>query len=291
MTDSEQDLQQTIHQISELVERRRIDSARSLLGTVLPKNPDNVDLLEQALWVDWLDDENDAARTTVGHLLELDPDNFAARYALVQLERSVDNFVDAERVLVDLLRDYPENDTLYTVYARIMLETFNIDKAEKLAVEAQRRNPDSLDSMAIQAQCAFIREPGAEQQARLERVLQEHPDQIQTTILLVQRLIDLGKNDQAYELSRTLAVSQPDNPHLIEMADELRYASHWSLKPLWPMQKWGWGASVAIWLGAVIFFRTDVLPGYQGPIAIALIAYVIYSWVWPPILKRLMGVS
>ena len=27
---------------------------------------------------------------------------------------------------------------------------------------------------------------------------------------------------------------------------ELRIQNHWSMKPLWPLQKWGWGASAAI---------------------------------------------
>ena len=291
MTDDTEDLANTVHQLSELVERRRTAAARRLLSTALPKHPESVELLANAAWVGWLDDDNDEARSYVEQVLRLDPEHYSARYLQVSLDHDEGKHADAERAVIDLLGDYPEHPALYALYARIMLQTFNIDKAEQLANEALKRDPDNLDAMTVRAQCAFIREPGDEQRARLERVLREHPDQTQSTVLLVQRLIDLGKNDQAYELSRTLVVSQPDNPYLVEMADALRHASHWSMKPLWPMQKWGWGGSIAIWFGAVLLLRSDFLPEYQGYIAVALIVYVVYSWVWPPILKRLLGVK
>jgi hypothetical protein len=31
-----------------------------------------------------------------------------------------------------------------------------------------------------------------------------------------------------------------------ELVRELRIQNHWSMKPLWPLQKWGWGASAVM---------------------------------------------
>lgn len=287
----DQQLEQTVRQITELLARRRLNSAREMLNSTLPGNPSHVGLLELAAELEWLDDDNYEAKLAVDRILVEAPESYTGRYVLTQIQRESEEFADAEATVLGLLQDYPEDSQLYAVYAQIMLETFNVDKAEQLATEALARDPTCLQAMAVHAECGFITQPDQQQLARLRRILEEHPDQVRTTILMVQRLGDKGKTSEAYELARTLAASQPDNPHIVAMADELRYASHWSLKPLWPMQKWGWGASIAIWIAAMLFFRSSFLPEYRLPIAIALGSYVVYSWLWPPLLKRILGVK
>ena len=63
--------------------------------------------------------------------------------------------------------------------------------------------------------------------------------------------------------------------------------------PLYPLQRWGWAGSVGIWFAVVLLLQTGVLNNtplrdYQGAIALAFLAFVVYSWVWPPILRRIV---
>ncbi len=56
------------------------------------------------------------------------------------------------------------------------------------------------------------------------------------------------------------------------------------MKPLWPLQKWGWGASVVMWLGGIVVIRAlaKSAPDIAGPVAWVWLGYALYSWVWPP---------
>jgi hypothetical protein len=58
------------------------------------------------------------------------------------------------------------------------------------------------------------------------------------------------------------------------------------------MKKFGWGGSIAIWLVVVLILRTDVLERvgiaeYGFPLAMVFLGYVIYSWAWPPVIRRI----
>ena len=283
----------TVAQLGALLDRRRLAAARDVLGKALPQFPDDVVLLQYSAWIDWMEDRLDEARDTVGKILEIEPGSFDARFLLARIHVEEERYDAAEQVLIELLRDYPEAAELYAHYARVMLATFNIDKAERLAAEALKRDPDNESALHVHTLCGFVRSSGTEQLERVHKQLEQYPDQMQTTLTVIQLLMSRGRNREAYGLARELVALQPDSEHLVELAQELRYASHWSLLPLWPMQKWGWGGSIAIWIAVVALFRSGVLDGtplgpYAGVLVAVVIGYVIYSWVWPPILRRLL---
>lgn len=294
MSDSNIEHDDAVARLSLLLERRRLASARDVLGQALPRYPESVALLQYAAWIDWMDDRLDDAEESIARILELEPKSYEARRLRVEISDEKNHYADAEAQVLDLLREYPDDAGLYALYARVMLHTFNIDKAERLVQEALRRDPDNSEALNIHVLCGFIAAPGPEQRQRLQVLLQKNPDQLTTIIRLIQLLADEGRNREAYELARELVQAQPDNEGIVELAESLKLASHWSLKPLWPMQKWGWGGSIAIWFLAVALFSGNLLQStplapYENEIALVFIAYVIYSWVWPPILKRLLG--
>lgn len=293
-TETSHDLGTALAQLGALLDRRRLPAARELLSRTLPKYPDNPALLQYSAWVDWMEDRLDEAVATIGRILESDPHSYDARFLLSRIRTEQDRHAEAEALVLDLLKDHPEEPALYAHYAHIMLETFNVEKAERLAAEALRRNPEHADALNMHVLCGFIAHGGQEQRERLQKLLQEHPDQADSVIRLVQMLIEQGKTREAYALARELVRQYPENEGIVKMAAALQRSSHWSLLPLWPMQKWGWAGSIGIWLAVIVLLRTDVLDGtplqaWQGTIAIVFLAYVVYSWVWPPLLRRLLG--
>ena len=287
------DLEQAVEQLNGLMQRKRLDSAKTLLAKTLPQYPDNIDLLAFAVWIDWQEDNHSAAKSTIEQILGTEPRHYFARYILALILEEEENYPASEHELLGLLKDYPEDAELYAVYARVMLATFNFDKAERLANEALRREPENETALNASAISAFVNAPGAETQERLHRLIKEHPDQIQTTCRLIQVLVDQGKTREAYVLARELVQLQPDNLDIVELATELKMVTHWSLKPLWPMRRFGWGGSIAIWFAAVLILRSELLNSLGighliGPITWLFISYVVYSWVWPPLLRRMI---
>lgn len=287
------DHDQAVAQLNELVYRKRIGPARNILADALPRFPESVELLQCAAWVDWLDDDLDSALKSIQKILSIDPSYFDARFLLSRIKFEQNRFAEAEQTVLALLQDYPEDAALYAHYARIMLRTLHIEKAQRLAAEALKREPSNADALGVDVLCAFIGLSGKQQRARLQRLLEEYPDQTQSMILVVQSLIDNGKHREAYELSRELVLHDPSNDALVDLAKELRHTSHWTMLPLWPMRKWGWGGSIGLWLIVVLLLRSEVLAstplaGLEGPIAFTFLGYVVYSWVWPPLLKRLL---
>jgi hypothetical protein len=111
-----------------------------------------------------------------------------------------------------------------------------------------------------------------------------------TVHALVVALVDGGRIDEAHRIAQQAMRADPANEHLVSMVRELRIQNHWSLKPLWPLRKWGWGASAALWIGSIVVLRglRNTAPELYGPVALTLLAYVIYSWVWPPLIRRIL---
>ena len=285
---------EALQQLQQLVERNRTAAARGLLKSALPAYPESIGLMTYAAWVDYLDDDNDGARETIAKVLEQEPEHYSAHYLLALIFEDEEDFASAEQELISLLKDYPEDGQLYAVYGRVMLSTMNFEKAQRLADESLRLEPSNETALNVSVLTAFVNAPGEETRVRLEQLVREHPEQIQTTIRLIQVLLDQGKTAHAYELAREMVLVQPDNKALVELASELKAATHWSMKPLWPMQKFGWAGSIGLWVVVLLVLRTGALDQlgiaeYGFGFAMVFLGYVVYSWVWPPIIRRIVG--
>lgn len=284
-------VQQVVEQVAALLQRRRTSQARALLQPALAAHPQHAGLLLQAAYVDYLDDRIDDAMRTVRQVLAADPDHPEARELYFSLLEQKDEYVEAERIIIELLREYPECADYYGRYADLMLRTLNLDKAKRLAHEGLKYDPDNAECLAARTLCEFIEQPAGDTSRGLQQLLIRHPESVRTLVLVVIALQQRGDLRSARRVAQELVLAQPDNEQLVEIARVLTVNAHWSMLPLWPMQKWGWGASFALWLFAIIGVRAigQYDEAAAGVFAIVMLVYVVYSWVWPPILKRLIG--
>ena len=182
-------------------------------------------------------------------MLSVAPEHAAARQLLASLLAERNEFADAEVLLIGLLRDYPEDAGLYGRYSRLMLRTLHLDKAEQLAREGLRYDPDDNECLLALALCETAR-GGARANEGLQKLIAGHPESMSTVHALVVALVDGGRIDEAHRIAQQAMRADPANEHLVSMVRELRIQNHWSLKPLWPLRKWGWGASAAMWIGS-----------------------------------------
>src|SRR6185295_5076801 len=271
------------------IERRRLEDARRILGQGLKEFPQDPDLLFHSAQVEWLADRNKEAEATARQVLVIDPTHAPARQLLASLLMSSGEFADAELLLIGLLRDYPESADLYGRYSRLMLRTLHLDKAEQLAREGLRYSPENDECLMAAALCETARS-GARPNEGLAKLLQAHPESLSSVHALVVALVDAGRISEAHRIARSALRGDPANLHLVSLVRELHIQNHWSMKPLWPLQKWGWGASAAMWLGGIVVIRglSQSAPELATPVAFFWLGYCIYSWVWPPLIRRIL---
>ena len=271
------------------IERRRLEDARRILGQGLKEFPQDPDLLFHSAQVEWLADRNKEAEATARQVLVIDPTHAPARQLLASLLMASGEFADAELLLISLLRDYPESADLYGRYSRLMLRTLHLDKAEQLAREGLRYSPENDECLMAAALCETARS-GARPNEGLAKLLQAHPESLSSVHALVVALVDAGRISEAHRIARSALRGDPANLHLVSLVRELHIQNHWSMKPLWPLQKWGWGASAAMWLGGIVVIRGLSLsaPELATPVAFFWLGYCIYSWVWPPLIRRIL---
>lgn len=272
----------------ELLDRRRTAQARGVLAEALRSDPEHAGLLYQSARADWLDDDNRTARTTLGRLLERDPEHVDARLLLLALLTEDGELVQAEQVALGLLHAYPEWPGLYAAYARVMLRALHLAKARALAEEALRLAPDSDEALRTIALCDIVDGRSGVDSAALQRLLAEHPEDQHVLALVVTALMHERRFGAALRGARELLRAQPNNPHWLTLVRELRLQTHWAMAPLWPLQRWGWAASAALWIGGIVAIRLfgQLWPALVGPATGVILAYAAYSWVGPPLIRR-----
>jgi tetratricopeptide (TPR) repeat protein len=279
-----------LQQVEALLQRRRYPQARALLKPALASHPEHPELLLQAAWIDYLDDRSDEAMGTVRQVLASEPENESARLLYFHLLTEKEQNAEAERVILELLREYPERASYYGRYADLMLRTLNVSKARQLAVEGLKYESEDPDCLSAVTVCDFIESRAGEVSHALQQMLVRHPQSIRTLVLVVIALQERGDTRGAKRVAQELVHASPDNESLVSMARELKVTTHWSMLPLWPMQRWGWAASFGIWILVIVGSRAiqKINPTWSGIFIVVVLIYVAYSWIWPPVLRRLM---
>jgi tetratricopeptide (TPR) repeat protein len=272
-----------------LLDRRRYAQAQGLVADGLRANPDSVELLYLSAFIDWVHDRNDAAEASLAKVFTQDPEHYGARVMLGQLMQEKKRYADAEQVWIAMLRDFPEDADLYGHYGSLMLVTLNVDKARRLALEGLRHDPDHGHCLFVAAISDLIDGRQLGNNERIDALVRAHPEHLRTGHALLVALEDRGDDRQALQIAQQLLRSQPDSPELVELVRHFRRKSHWSMVPLYPMQRWGWTAVLLMW-AAMAFGLPLIAPGLPkgatGTITLLWVIYCLYSWFWPSILRR-----
>jgi tetratricopeptide (TPR) repeat protein len=275
-------------EVAALLERRRTAMAKERLKHFLQVYPDNPELLLLSGRAEYMDDNNEAALSIAQQVLAQDPENADARELLFDALKDEGRLPEAERIIIDLLKDYPEHAPFYGEYAMLMYQAMHLKKARALAEEGMKYDPDELNCMYVRLLCDFIDKRKNSETHSLQQLLARYPDAMQTMVSLVLVLVKRGRFRAALQVSQELLRAEPHNKDVLDIVLDLKAAAHWTMLPLWPLQRWGYVASFIIWLGGIVVFsivvRYDEEAG--GSLILALIVYVIYSWVWPPIVRR-----
>lgn len=275
-------------QASALLDRQRIPQARAVLADALRIAPQHLGLLFESARADVMQGQHDAARQALGQMLQLAPSHVGARLLLFITEMESGKLPEAELLILELLREAPQQPELYAHYARLMLRALNFDKASKLADESLRLAPNLESSLRARALCDLVLQGSKIDSSALARLVAGDPHDLHTMRLVVIALLQAGRQREAHKLAQALLRMEPSDAGLLSLVQTLRSNTHWSMWPLYPLQRWGWGASIGLWVLMLVGMRVlnNYAPEYSGPASGVLLAYVVYSWVWPPLFRR-----
>jgi tetratricopeptide (TPR) repeat protein len=286
------DLRSLLQQAHALIDRRRFPQARQLLATGIQHNPDNTQLLYLCAFVDYSTGQTPAADETLDRVLANEPKHYGARTLRGEIYESLKRYPDAEAVWIDLLRDYPEDPDCYAHYADLMLRTLHLEKAERLTREGLRLDPAHWQCLYAAYLIDVIQgRTGSGNNEHLHQLLRDHPERVHSLLALVIALNERGDSKGALRVAQQLVATRPDSEQFVNLVRILKRQSHWSLLPLYPMRRWGWSGAAVVTAIGIIGVR---LAGHTLPPAIALtiayvwLGYVVYSWVWPRILQKLI---
>ena len=285
------DTTRAIREANWLIERRRLDQARDVLAGALREEPENNGLLYFSAHVDYLEDDYASALETLDRLLVNNPEHESGRSLRFHCYEETGRYVEAEEEIISLLHDFPEDGEYYADYALVMLKTLHLEKASKLAAEAVRLAPESQHALIMSAFVAVVTEPSEDARTRLRELVRKHPETEATMGALVAVLQQSGKEKEALNVARQLLRANPGSQSFVDVVVELTTRTHWSMLPLKPMLRMGWAGSAMVWfvlVGAIYMVPRSPFPELQVPTIILALTYVAYSWIWPPILKRLI---
>ncbi|MES2318912.1 MAG: tetratricopeptide repeat protein [Pseudomonadota bacterium] len=271
-----------------LLERGRNDHAARVLSEALAMYPDDPDLLYQSAHLDYLNDKHEAARDTLHGVLAREPEHFQARYLLASLYEHTNDLAQSELTLLDLIRDYPDHAALFAKYAMLMFRTHHHAKAKALAREALRLDPEDEFALLACLMGDLIDNRRLSKNKTLAEMMQRHPESVITAHMLVSYLRERGQYWAAKRVAVELLRVEPNSPQALALVLELEFLSHWSMIPLWPFNRWGVIATVGFYVFGLVLFNVlrSTAPHVAGTVSYAMLTYVIYSWVYPPILSR-----
>src|SRR5579862_7790985 len=127
--DGKQNLAMIEREAHALVERRRYAQAQATVSRGLSEFPDSIELLYLGAFIDYASDRQAQAMQEVKALLARSPEHYGAcRLHALQLEQT-EQFAEAERVWIELLRSHPQNADCFAGYGKLMLKTLHLEKA------------------------------------------------------------------------------------------------------------------------------------------------------------------
>ena len=279
-------LNDTEEKVWRLIELKRYDHAEMLIGIALKNNPYHINLLYYSAYIHSENKRYKEAETTLVEVLELDPENKQALFLLATVYTAINKYVEAERLVIELIRQNPEASDLYALYASIMLETLHIEKADKLAKEAIRLEPDNIFGLLVSVLCGVIKSNKPEYQHRLSEIVRNYPESHTTLEMVLTVLLEQKKFRESLRIAKELVRSDPADESTAAIIKKLRVVTHPTMIPLMPLNKYGWHASALMWVAILIIcYAASDYP----VITYGWLLYVLYSWVYPSILKKIIN--
>jgi tetratricopeptide (TPR) repeat protein len=240
----------------------------------------------RALALSALDRWDEVAEAARQGLAEVGPDaQLLGRMGVARRHQGA--YAPAERALLDALALDPQDPWLLCQYADLCVTVDQTDKAGRLLARAAELAPDDPAVHAGRIQLAYARgdDRAAERLAR--EFLGRHPDHPAALAMHGGIAVERGRVGAARRSFGQAVAHRPDDPDYAEAAWETRVYAHPLLLPLRPLYRLG----IRLWLiavGSIALLNLAGLPVAAFAVAMTWLVYCVWSWVAPPLVRRLV---
>lgn len=269
-----------------LVSLRRSDEALQLLASDFDAG-DPLAWYARAMALAGLGRHAEAARAAQDGLA-VDAEHVGLLSTLASARLGLEDFAGAEDAILEALQLDPENANNLTHYAHIVLRVGQLDKAEQLVVRALSLDPENAFALQMHAILAAARNDRGALVERSRELLRVMPESTLGHQYMGTAHADAGRLDRALDHFVRAVQLDPADREAAEIAREAKLQAHWLLWPLRPLRKHG---VAAVWIGAFAFIgglRLIGLDRVAFVAAMAWFAYCVYSWIAPPLVRRLL---
>lgn len=275
--------------VEKLIELERFDEARRMLGDAFALGPNDPDNHFLSARIAYQIDDYAAAQQGLTEALTARPDDYFSRSLLFKVQLETQQYLQAEQTILELLRENPDDGHLYALFARLMLKTLNLEKAGALIREALRLSPEDDLAQVLNILINIIegRREGADMQ--LEQLVRDNPQALHVTWSIATVLQSKHRYTEALNVVRGILRTSPNDQETVDALIELRTYTHWTTIPLRPLLRYGFFGLVVFWMfsagGLLLLARFAPQPVHISA-TILFLAFVAYSWVYPPLLRR-----
>jgi len=200
--------------------------------------------------------------------------------------RSEGRLPEAEAAFLQGLSLDPNDPDLLIGYARVCLTAGQAQKASALVERAASHAPESAAVSAARAQVAFALGNDRDMHRHSTEALSHDPEDPGARALHGTSSMLTGDSRSGYSSLASAAASQPGDPDLRAAAREAKLMNHPLMLPLRPFQRVN---PLVVWVGAVAIIyglRAAGLAPLSFVVAMVWLAFCVYSWVAPPLVRR-----
>ncbi|WP_427893540.1 tetratricopeptide repeat protein [Kribbella sp. GL6] len=200
--------------------------------------------------------------------------------------RSEGRLPEAEAAFLQGLSLDPNDPDLLIGYAHVCLAAGQAEKASALVERAASHAPESVAVSAARAQVAFALGKDRDMHRHSTEALAYDPEDPNARALHGTASMLTGDSRAGYDSLRSAAAAQPGDEDLRAAAREARLFNHPLMLPLRPFARVN---PLIVWVGAVaVIYGLRAVGAAPLSFAFAMIwlAFCVYSWVVPPLVRR-----
>jgi Flp pilus assembly protein TadD len=203
--------------------------------------------------------------------------------------RAVGQLQEAESVYLQGLSVNPNEPDLLLGYAIVCLMAGQTEKAAALVERAASFAPESAAVSSARAQVAFAQGRHQDMRRHSQEALSVDPEDPGAQALHGTASMLTGDARSGYRSLASAAASNPADGDLRGAAREAKLINHPLLRPLRPFQRFN---PLVVWICAIAIIyglRYAGLGVLATVAAIGWFVFCIYSWVAPPLVRRLIN--
>ncbi|MFI5707348.1 tetratricopeptide repeat protein [Kribbella sp. NPDC051620] len=203
--------------------------------------------------------------------------------------RAAGQLQEAEAVYLQGLSLNPNEPDLLLGYAIVCLAAGQTEKAAALVERAASFAPESAAVSSARAQVAFAQGRHKDMRRHSQEALSADPDDPGAQALHGTASMLTGDARSGYRSLASAAANNPADGELRGAAREAKLITHPLLRPLLPFQRFN---PLVVWICAIAIIYGLRYAGFvvlANVAAIGWFAFCIYSWVAPPLVRRLIN--